>query len=258
MLKVSLSAAEYTELDDVLKNEYALQTDGAYKVDLGPDVFTTDRDPVGLMSALTKERDENRKVREVADRLEAERKTAELDGAKNVEQVRELFRKELEERDAKAKEEREAREAELMQQRQTNATRLANEEALKIASDLYGSQASLMLPHVQARIKGKVMENGEPLMEVVDPTTQTPILDQNFENLRKTLSTDPMFKSMVVVSNASGGSANGDGMKNTLATTKDDGTLKSYRDYNSGELVRLKRDQPDVFESLRQAQTSSY
>ena len=145
MLKVSLSAAEYTELDDVLKNEYALQTDGVYKVDLGPDVFTTDRDPVGLMSALTKERDENRKVREVADRLEAERKTAELDGAKNVEQVRELFRKELEERDAKAKEEREAREAELMQQRQTNATRLANEEALKIASDLYGSQASLML-----------------------------------------------------------------------------------------------------------------
>ena len=258
MLKVSVSAAEYGDLDDVLKNEYSLQTDGTYKVDLGPDVFITDRDPVGLMSALTKERDENKKVREVADRLEAEKKEAELNAAKNVEQVRELFRKELEERDAKIIAEREAREAELLQQRQTNATRLANEEALKIASDLYGTNASIMLPHVQARIKGNVTENGESVIEIVDPLTQKPTLDQNFENLRQNLSTDPMFKSMVVVSNASGGSANGDGGRNTLATTKDDGTPKSYKDYNSGELVRLKRDQPDVFAALRQAQTSSY
>lgn len=254
MIKVSLTAAEFAELPDALKEHYKLGADGGYTVDLGPDVYTTDRDPAGLLSALEAEREETRKAKAAADRLEAEAKKAKLEGATSVEEVTAHFTAELEAMKKAQKDREKAAAAELAQQRQASADTAAREAALKLATDIFGDKAALMLPHVQARFQGTVAEDGSVGMKLIDPTTGQPSLDQSLENLKQSLSTNPMYKDMVVVSKASGGSANG-GNGSPATLTKDDGTAKKWGDFSSGELMRLKQQQPEVFENLRNTRT---
>jgi hypothetical protein len=257
MLALTLTTAEFTAISDDLKKEYQLTTDGTYKLDLGPNVFTTDKDPEGLFSALEKTREELKTVKAVADKFEAEKKQTEIDGIKSVAELKEHFQSQLDARDAAAKAAEEKQKVELAAQRQNNADRMAREKALTIASELFGTNAAIMLPHVQGMLKGKVSAEGQASIEITDIATNLPSIDQSFENFQKSLSTNEMFKSMVVVSKASGGSANGDGKSTTLATTKDDGSPKTYNDYNSGELVRMKRDQPEAFQTLLESSKTS-
>lgn len=255
-IKTKITSAEFATIDDTLKSHYQLQTDGTYSVDLGPGVFVTDKDPAGLMSALEKEREENKRVKAIADKLEAEKLAAETSKITDVEQLKAHFQQQLEERDRKAAAEKKEQEKAIAAQRQAAADQAAREQALRVASELFGTQAPLLLPHVQGMLRGQIGPDGTPRVEVVDPTTGLPSLDQNLESFKKSLSTNELFKPMVVVTKASGGSAN-DNKATGLATKKDDGTPKKYSDYNSGELVRLKREQPDLFQSLLDSRNTS-
>lgn len=247
MLKTKLTVEEYTALSDELKAEYKLTNDG-YAIDLGPDVFITDKDPANLVSALEKTREELKTVKGIADKFEGESKQKELDALKTAEEIKAHFQAELDKRDALAKEEKQAAEQALSEQRQANAQRLASEEALKLSSQLFGDKAALMLPHVERQMKGVVNSEGVPVVELVDASGQ-PLVDQNLDNFSKSLSTNEMFSSMVVVSNASGGSAN-DGGNKSSGSTNSDGTTKKISDYKSDELVALKKSDPEAFKNL--------
>jgi len=129
------------------------------------------------------------------------------------------------------------------------AQQQVTEQALKISTQLFGTNALLMLPHVQQRMQATVDSSGVARVELLDAATGGPSIDQNLDNFRNSLSTNETFKGMVVLSNASGGSAN-DSKSSSATTTKEDGSPKKYKDFKSGELVLLKRNQPDVFEAL--------
>jgi len=249
MLKVTLTAAEFAALPELVQAHYKAAFDGSYSLDLGPSVFTTDKDPKALMNALEHERNETAKAKAAADRLEEEARKEKQNKLTNVDEIKKHYESELD----KVKKENAAaekkRKADELAQKQNTADRMADAEALKLASDLFGTNAMLLQPHIAKGVKGIVDENGQPQVQYVDMTNGLPLLEQNAEKVRETLSTNPIFKPMVVVSNASGGSANGD-QTPSLVQNKEDGTPKAYGDYTSGELVRLKRDQPEDFKKL--------
>lgn len=249
MLKVSLSSSEFTALSDELKGHYKLTSSGEYKLDLG-DIFTTDKDPAGLVSALEKEREENIRVRKVADLLEEEKKKAEAEKLTDVNDVKEHYQKQLDDIRKSIEKDKKQQEAQLKIQKENSVKEKAKTQALKIAGEIFGERAALMLPHMENMIRGKISETGEELIEFLDATSGQPIFEQNPESFKKSVLSNDTFKPMIVVSKASGGSAN-DGTSNGLATNKEDGTPKKYSDFTSGELVSLKRNQPDLFEELK-------
>ena len=251
MLNVTLDATKFAALSDELKGQYNLQSDGSYKLDLGG-VFTTDKDPAGLFSALEKEREENKKLKTIADGFEsdaakaaADKLAADQGNLKTVEDVRAHFEAELKKRD-------DATVAEKNRLQALTAAQALDAKAMEVAQAVFKDNAAIMLPHVKAQLT--VLPGDTPVVQVLDATTGTASMDQNFENFHKALSTDERFAPMVVVSKASGGSANGDKF-NGLATTKDDGTQKTYGDFNSGELVRLRSEQPEKFQQLLTSRT---
>jgi hypothetical protein len=248
-LKHIITATEHTALNDALKGEYKLQPDMSYKLDLGEGLFITDKDPSGLMSALEKEREETRKAKAAADRLEAERKEAERAGLTNLEDIKAHFQKELEERDKRAAAEKKEIEKARLAQQQVSADQAKKTKALELASTIFGSNAPIMLPHIEMALKAVAGET--PKVEIIDPATGMPSLDQNFDNFKTRLLTNPLYAPMIVVSKASGGSAN-DGKSTGLPSgTKDDGKPKTYADYSPAELLALKREKPELFTQLK-------
>lgn len=247
-LKVSVSSTDYNSLSDDLKKEYQLQADGSYKLDLGG-LFVDTEDPQRLKSSLEAEREEHRKTKAVMDRLEQEKLDAERSKITDIDQLRESFKKELEDRDKRIDQEKKEAEKKLQEQQLSIAQGHRDQEALRIATELFGQQAPLLLPHIQKRLEAVPGDN--PGVKIVDPLTGQALIDQNLENFKKSISTDPLFKPMVVVSRASGGGAN-DGSSSVLGT-KSDGQPKTYNDYTPAELLAIKRENPEQFKSLAQS-----
>lgn len=251
-LKHTISATEHAALSDSLKGEYKMQADFTYKLDLGEGVFVTDKDPAGLMSALEKEREENRKVKAIADRLEMEKKETERAGLTNVEEIKAHFQKELEERDKRAAAEKKEIEKQRLEQQQNTADQVKKTKALELATSLFGANAPIMLPHIEMSMKA--VAGDTPRVEIIDPSTGLPSIDQNFDNFKQKLLTNPMYAPMIVVSKASGGSAS-DGKSSGLPDgTNADGKPKTYKDYMPGELLAIKRSNPELFTKLQSTQ----
>ena len=250
-LKVKLTSAEYEALPDVLKTEYKMQADMSYAIDLGVGTFVTDQDPAGLKSALENEREETRKAKAAADRLEKEKLEAERAGITDVEKLRESFSKELADERKRVADEKAAEAKQRKEAQELAAAQLVKTRALEIAAPLFGTGAAVVLPHIEGMLQpvpGEV-----PGVQFVDPVTKTPLLDQDLENFKKTLSTNELLKPMLVVSRASGGSANDRKSSGLPAGTTADGKPKTYDDYKPGELKAIKDSDPAKFEALKSA-----
>lgn len=247
-LKYKISSTEFASLSDDMKKEYKMQGDFTYQLDLGENVFVTDKDPAGLMSALEAEREETRKAKAAADRLENEKKEAERAKITDVEELKAHFQKELEERDKRAEADRKTAEKRQLEQQRSAAEALRKQTALEAASSLFGTNAPLMLPHLEQALRA--VPGDSPKVEIIDPTTGLPSVDQNLENWKKSLSTNELYKPMIVVSKASGGSAN-DGKGLGTSGTREDGKPKTYYDYKPSELLALKRENPELFSQIR-------
>ena len=253
MLKVTINSTEFEALSDEMKAEYKIQPDLSYALDLGPNVFTTDKDPAGLMSALENERKEHAATKKVADKLEADKLEADRSKITDAEELRASFKQEVDKIRKDHADERKREAAERKEALTKVAEGQRRTKALELASKLFGTNATIMLPHVEARLG--IIDGDVPIVGILDPTTGQQSLDQNFENLEKNLSTNPSFAPMVVVSKASGGSAN-DGKSSGLPNGKtDEGKPKTYSDYTPTELMAIKQSEPEQFQKLKSERT---
>jgi hypothetical protein len=255
-LKHIVNAAEFAFLSDAIKAEYTLKADGTYHINLGG-MFVTDKDPAGLFSALESERAEHKTTKSKFDAIAKERddakqavllaeaqKSGDLDALKKLfdeksEAIRLEYKKQVDEEKGRTK-----------KQQENNAAILRRTEALKIANELFGDKAELFLPHVLERIQ--VVAGDNPTVQIVK-ADGTPDLSMDLEGYKKSFLTNPMFQPMIVKSKASGGSAN-DGT-NVPANRKADGSVRTYEDYKPGELMTLKRSNPELFNQLKLAKS---
>lgn len=248
-LKHKITASEFETLSDELKAEYKIQADMSYRIDLGEGMFVTDKDPAGLMSALENERAETAKAKAAADRLEQDKIAAEREKITSVEDLKKHYDDQFAAIKKQQEAEKRAAEKAKAEQQTAAAEQLRKQKALEIASKLFGSNMPLMLPHIEAGLKA--VPGDAPKVEIIDPSTGMPNVDQNFENWEKSLSTNDLYKPMVVVSKASGGSANDGKGLGLPSGTRDDGKPRTYADYKPAELLAMKREKPELFQQLK-------
>lgn len=254
MLKHNITAFDFAALPDVLKAEYKVHADGSYRLDLGA-LFVTDKDPAGLLSALESEREEHRKTKAAADRLDQAAKDAkrqaelaELQKGGDLEKLKEFMTQQQEEMKKEFQRQVEAEKQKQVKQQQQVAEQLRQNKAMEIANELFGIRAPLFVPHVLNGIKA--IPGDEPRIEILN-SAGTPDLTATLESYKKSFLTNPLFEDMIVATKASGGSAN-DGTKG-VPFKKADGTAKGFDDHSPGELVQLLNNNPSEYERLKAA-----
>lgn len=88
--------------------------------------------------------------------------------------------------------------------------------ASRIATELAGENAEIILPHIQRRLQADIVE-GKPVTKVLDLEGSPSAL--SVEELQKEFLSNQKFSSIIVASKASGGGANG-GRKGGGGATK--------------------------------------
>lgn len=248
-VKLTLTSTEFNELSDDRKADYLIQPDMSYKLDLGPGIFTDTEDPAKLKSALESEREETRKAKAAADKLEKEKLEAERSKLTSADEIKAHYEKQLADERKKIADERKADERKRVESQTQAAEQMRKTKALEIASSMFGTNAVILLPHVEAMLKAVPGE--QPGVEIIDPANGLAAIDQNFDNFKKSLSTNPLFAPMVVVSHASGGGANDGGTSTGLPSgTTSEGKPKTYGDYKPGELKSIKENDPARWKEL--------
>ena len=258
MLKINLSNEEFENLTDGFKEHYKLDVNsGKYKLDLGPDVFTTDKDPGALLRAVDHEKERFKKANETAEEYEKKykelenwKKEQERSGIKDIDELKESFKQDLEDM-KNAYEEKERKNKEILEkQKEIAANQLLEKTALEYSQKIFSDNAGVMLPHVKSRMKLSLGElTDAPKIEFLSEDGITNIPEQNFQAFEKSLLTNESFARMKVVSKASGASGSGEG-KTAVDTSHADGSKKVYSDYKPGELKRLKETDPELFKEL--------
>lgn len=117
---------------------------------------------------------------------------------------------------------------------------LIDSVALKLATDIAGTNADLLLPHIKTRLVTDL--TGEsPLTRVVDKEGKPSA--SSVEDLRKEISSDGRFKAIVVASKASGGGAAG-GERSAGGGAPSD---KKFGELNDKERTEFYKRDPDAF-----------
>ncbi len=252
MLKTQLTSTEFAALNDILKTEYKLAADGHYHIDLGA-MFVTDKDPNGLFSALESERTEHKTTKAKFDAIIKERddaknaaKLAEAQKTGDIEAIKKVMEDALEQTKRQFQKQVDEQKQQVLKQQENVAKQLHRTKALEIATEVFGPNAAIMLPHVMAGLAPVAGDN--PTLQVVK-SDGTVDLTMGVDDYKKSLLTNDLFKPMIVASKASGGSAN-DGTGNVPANRKADGSPKIFKDYAPGELMTMKKNNPDEFKRI--------
>jgi hypothetical protein len=237
-LKRKVTKAEYTALDPKLQAEYKLVGEEYILEAEGFD------DPVELKRAKDHEVEGRKKEKERADKAENDLREEREKAAKATGNVADLERS-YKEREAAAnkthKEELAKRDSHLQ------AT-LVDSVANQLAAKLGGANALVLLPHIKTRLTSDL--TGEtPLTRVLGKDGKASAA--SVEDLEKEIANDPLFKSVIVASKASGGGAAGTG-RNANGNGAPAGE-KKFKELNDQERADWYKTDPTAFNAASAA-----
>jgi hypothetical protein len=197
-LKRKIDKATYDALNDALKVEYKPE---------GAD-FVLDAEGFDDAAELKRAKEHEVTARKTAE-AEAKRLKEKLDTitqtdaerAGDVEALEKSWKKKLTDADA-------VHQGELAKKDAFIKDTLVDSIALKLASDLAGDNATIILPHIKQRLQAD-MSGSKPMTRVLDKNGEPSAL--SVEELKAEFANDKRFAPVVIASKASGGGAAGRG-----------------------------------------------
>ena len=203
-LKRKIDEKTFNALSDELKKEYTKQEDGSYSLET-----EGDEDTGALKRAKDREKEERRKAEQTARELKEklDELTNELEELKaapakkkgDVDAVEATWKAKLAKREKELNDQIESANNALR-------THVLESTSTKIASEIAGENAEVIMPHIQKRLK----------VEIVDGKIVTKVLGQDGADtelspadLQKEFLSNNKFSAIVVASKASGGGAGG-------------------------------------------------
>lgn len=248
-MKYIIDKTEFDKLDDAAKAFYEEQDDGSYKLHV---------EGLEDTGALKRAKDH-----EKAQRKEAEKQLREL-----KEQFETLQEEITELRESGGKGKGKKDETELDKSWQAKYTKRENElqeqinqleatlsgqavdsVANRIASELAGDNAHLMLPHVKSRLKVEMVK-GKPEVKVLDEEGSVSAFTH--EELQKEFLSNQKFSTIVVASKASGSGAGGSNKKGGGATGK-----KKLSEMSATEEAQFANEHPEEYRQMVEAEASN-
>lgn len=196
MLKRKLTSSLYETLSEEVKKLYKKQGDD-YLLEVENDGSGGDDDPAELRRALERTRNENKefktKLRDLETKLE---ETTGIDAKK---------RGDIDTLEKSWKDKFEKREKELLDTLEKKdgfiRSTLVENAATKLATDLSGDKAAIMLPHVKSRLQVD-LDGDAPAVKILDKDGKVSALTT--DDLKKELLANKDFSSILVGSKASG------------------------------------------------------
>ena len=190
-----------------------------------------------LKESVAKLEAKNRELLEARAKAKQEAEQAALEAAKksgDIEALEKSWSQKLE--SATSEQMARVRELEAMMTRVTSGA-----EARKLAADLaLPGHSDLLLPHIERRLTTEI-KDGRPVVRVLDSEGRPSAM--SVDELRKEIAGTALFAPILAGSRAggAGGSAHAGGP-----------AVKKYSDYTSGELVALRRADPEAYERVLQ------
>lgn len=224
-LKRKIDKATYDKLKDDVKSEYE-EKDGSYVL-----IIEGEDDPAELKRA---------KDREVQARKDAEKKAKELQEALDEATGNDAKKRgDIEVLEKSWKEKLEKKEKELTDKLTAKdsfiRTTLVDNVASKLAAKLAGDKASIMLPHIKARLTAE-LDGESPTTKVLDAAGK--VSAASLEDLEKEFVANKDFSSIIVGSKASGSGASKGGEQRQAgggAPLNANGQPKSFREMSVKE-----------------------
>lgn len=228
MLKLRLDKVAYATLSDDWKKEYKAEGEGFV---LDTDVKFEDVTP--LKTALEHEKTHRKTATEKVTTLEAEKATLEA-RAGGIGALETSYKDKIAKQEADHK-------AELLKRDTQLRKVLVDDEALKIAADIFVNP-TLGLPHVASRLRMEDVD-GSLICRVLDKDGKPSAASVN--DLRTELLANPDLKPIIAASKASGSGAQGG--KGAGA-----GGSKKYAEMSESERTALAKDNKPEFSRLRE------
>lgn len=191
-LKKKISKAEYEKLNEAVKGEY--KEDG--------DNFVLDLEGEEDTSALKRAKDREAQLRKDAEKalkeLQEELDRISGDDARKKGDIATL------EKSWQAKQDqlKAEYEAKLNKFQDFSSKTLVDSKAMALATELFGKNAAIALPHIKARLKAD-FESDEPTTRVLDASGKPSAF--TVDDLKKEFASNKDFASILIASKASGG-----------------------------------------------------
>lgn len=237
-LKRKVTKTEFAALNPLIQAEYTLTGD---EYVLNAEGF---EDPAELKRAKDREVEARKAAEEKATKATEELRLLKEGTARSSGDIVTL---EKSYKDKEALREKEHK-AELAKRDTHLKQTLIDAVALKLAAELGGENAALLLPHITPRLTADV-SGDVPLTRVLDKDGKPSAF--SVEDLKKEISTDARFKSVIVVSNATGGGAAGGGTGGGSGAPTD--KTKKFNDLTPAERAAWYKEAPAEFEAASKA-----
>ena len=132
------------------------------------------------------------------------------------------------------------REAKLNEYRSMVGSLTVGTAATKLAADVFGQNADIMLPHIQARLSLETAD-GKPRVRILDAAGNPSAA--SLEELAAEFRSNPKFAPLVIASRATGGGAHSNGGGAA--------PMKKFAEMSGDELKKLRADNPGEYDRLR-------
>lgn len=245
-MKYILNKTEFDKLNDATKAFYEEQDDGSYKLQV---------EGLEDTGALKRAKDHEKTQRKEAEKQLRELKEQFETLQEEITELREsgTGKKDETELDKSWQAKYTKRENELQAQiNQLEATlsgQAVDSVANRIASELAGDNAHLMLPHVKSRLKVEMVK-GKPEVKVLDEEGSVSAFTH--EELQKEFLSNQKFSTIVVASKASGSGAGGSNKKGGSATGK-----KKLSEMSATEEAQFANEHPEEYRQMVEAEASN-
>jgi hypothetical protein len=231
MLKGKITQAEFDALHEEIKKLYKKEGD-AFLLQLSPE------DDLGaLRRAKDREAQTAKDEKDRADKLQKQLEAIEGDDARKKGDIAGLERSWEKKRDDAVA----AVQAKLDGAKAFIEKMLVKDKAELLATKLGGKDnAEILTPHIEKRLKAEYAEGADPKTRVLDAAGGISAL--TLDDLEKEFVANPKFKSIIVVSNASGGASGDKGTGNSAVPNG-----KKFADLSETERIEWSKSDPAGF-----------
>lgn len=241
-LKLKITSTELDALSDSVKALYAEQDDGSYALEV---------EGVEDTGALKRAKDYEKQLRQTAEKAARELKDQLADINLQMEELKEASAgkggkksSELEALEKSWKEKLANKEKELTDKlagvQNALKTQMVDSVAMRMATDLAGENAELLLPHISRRLAADIAD-GKASTKVLDADGQPSALTP--EELQKEFLSNTKYSSIVIASKASGGGAGGERKGGGGAT-------KKLSDMSATEEAKFANEHPEDYKRM--------
>jgi len=238
-MKINLTKEEHHALDESMQSLYEEQEDGSFKLqledaeDTGALKRAKEHEKNARKEAENKARELSQKMKDLQSQID-EMSNTESRKKGDVEALENSYKKKMEELESSYKQQVDTLQGVLK-------SKTVDAEAQRIATELSGDNADIILPHIRNRLDFQ-FEDNQPKVRVLDESGQ--VTADSLDDLKNSFFTNDRFSPIIIDSKASGGGAAG------AKGAGGSASVKKLSDMTATEEAKFANENPEAYQKM--------